>query len=122
MATIWCACAETFDGEQEFRTHQWGLSRDKHHRSRTLAEQAPILPGGTLRTECHTTDMQRVAVMVTAEKVKRYGCGCWGVKTTRPGPDMPGPYTLRSMEVFVTPCSPDHSDDGGTATVLTRGQ
>ena len=80
MATIWCACAETFNGEQEFRTHQWGLSRDKHHRSRAVAEQAPILPGGTLRTECHTTDMRHVTVVVAAEKVKRYGLGFWGVK------------------------------------------
>ena len=46
MATIWCACAETFNGEQEFRTHQWGLSRDKHHRSRAVAEQAPSCPAG----------------------------------------------------------------------------
>lgn len=92
--TLWCACARSFSGADEFRTHTWALSSAKHHRSYTVASNAPVLPGGVIRTVLDTTDDQRITADLTVMKVMQYACGCWGAKAERPGPDA-GPCTCR---------------------------
>jgi hypothetical protein len=73
------------------------------------SEQAPVQPGGIVRVLCDTTDDRRVTADITAETVDRLKCGCWRVRTPRPGPDM-GPYGCRSMEVLFRVCSRPHDD------------
>ena len=63
-----------------------------------------------MRVLCDTTDDKRVTADVTAETVDRLHCGCWRIRTTRPGPDMPGPYNCRSMEVLIRVCTFPHDD------------
>ena len=91
-------------------------------------KNAPVEPGGIVRVLCDTTDNQRITADITAETVSLLGCGCWRISTTRPGPDMEGPYTCKSMEVILRVCSRSHDDgsqeDGTTApapAVIRRG-
>ena len=71
--------------------------------------QAPVEPGGIVRILCDTTDDQRVTADVTAESVDLLKCGCWRVRTARPGPDM-GPYGCKDMEVLFQACGRPHDD------------
>jgi hypothetical protein len=73
------------------------------------SNQAPVEPGGIVRVLCDTTDDQRVTADITAETVDLLKCGCWRIRTTRPGPDM-GEYTCRSMEVIFRTCRGPHDD------------
>jgi hypothetical protein len=112
--TVWCSCAESFSGEYQFLSHVSGLSHAKHHRSPAVAADAPVLPGGVIRTLLDTTDGRRVTAEITVTKVKRYSCGCWGATAERPGPDR-GPYTGRQVEVMFQQCARPH-DDGWDGT------
>ena len=100
MDTRWCACGESFDGDDELRSHTTRLPRARHHPSPAVAQAAPVLPGGVLRALMDTTDDRRVTAHVVAEKVKRYRCGCWGASAQRPGPDT-GPLSCRRVELFI---------------------
>ena len=73
------------------------------------SNQAPVEPGGIVRVLCDTTDNRRVIADITAETVDKLNCGCWRVKTTRPGPDM-SEYTSRTMEVLFQVCGRFHDD------------
>lgn len=70
---------------------------------------APVQAGGTVRVLCDTTDDRRVLADVVAESVGKLGCGCWRVRTTRPGPDM-GWRGCPRMEVIFQVCGRVHDD------------
>lgn len=72
--------------------------------------QAPVERGGIVRVLCDTTDDRRVTADVTAESVDLLGCGCWRMRTTRPGPDIDGPIKYRGMEVIFQVCGRLHDD------------
>ena len=72
--------------------------------------QPPVEPGGIVRVLCDTTDDKRVTADVTAESVRLLKCGCWAMRTTRPGPDLEGPFSYRGMEVLFRVCSYPHDD------------
>ena len=72
--------------------------------------QAPVEPGGIVRVLCDSTDGKRTIADVTAETVSLLGCGCWDIRTTRPGPDIEGPYACKSMSVVLQKCSLFHDD------------
>ena len=76
----------------------------------TSTSHAPVQPGGIVRVLCDTTDSRRVTADVTAERVDLLKCGCWRIGTTRPGPDMPGPYNSKGMEVIFQQCGRIHDD------------
>ena len=71
---------------------------------------APVEPGGIVRVLCDTTDDRRVTAEVTAGTVDLLKCGCWRMRTTRPGPDIEGPYSYRDMEVIFQVCGRFHDD------------
>jgi len=73
-------------------------------------KNAPVEPGGIVRVLCDTTDNQRVIADITAETVDLLGCGCWRVRTTRPGPDIEGSYSYKGMEIVFQVCSRKHDD------------
>ena len=83
---------------------------DKREEQAMTSNQAPVEPGGIVRVLCDTTDNRRVIADITAETVDRLGCGCWRVRTTRPGPDVPGPCSYRGMEVLFQVCGRLHDD------------
>ena len=74
-----------------------------------MSELAPVLRGGVVRVLCDTTDNQRVTADVVAETVDKLGCGCWRVRTARPGPDM-GPLGCARMEIVFQRCNRIHDD------------
>ena len=71
---------------------------------------SPVERGGIVRVLCDTTDNMRVIADVTAESVHLLKCGCWRMRTTRPGPDIEGPYSYRGMEVIFQVCGGFHDD------------
>lgn len=81
-------------------------------------EEAPVLPGGLLRTLCDDVDGNRITAEVTADYVKRLNCGCWQVHVRRPGPFQP--YGA-GMHLFPEPLNCPHNSDCPAPEVLRRG-
>lgn len=74
----------------------------------------PVEAGGLVRAVCTDASGARVTSELVAEDVRRLGCGCWEVWTTRPGESRP-----HSMYV-IFPAPRCGHEDGGRGSALTR--
>jgi hypothetical protein len=63
-------------------------------------------PGDVLRVLCTATDGALITAAVPARTADRLGCGCWRVRTWRPGPA--GEETGEHMEVIFQRCARTH--------------
>jgi hypothetical protein len=77
----------------------------------------PVRQGGIVRVACSTTDSRHnVTADVVAEIVNQLGCGCWRVRTARPGPPADG--CAGTMEFEFQVCSRPHGLPGWPAPVV----
>jgi hypothetical protein len=68
-----------------------------------------------LRVCCTATDGSLITARVPARTVDCLGCGCWRVRTWRPGPG--GDETGERMEIIFQRCARIHDDAPAPAEV-----
>ena len=77
----------------------------------------PVECGDLVRTVCSTTDGRHgVTADVVAEIVDHLGCGCWRVRTTRPGPPADGCAGTMTFEFQV--CARIHGYPGEPSPIV----